>query len=242
MGECVLIPVLNGSGGDSSSRSFGSIYEPDDIDLVCFQPEWLCSRLFGRLFAHERFFQLNPQNLNGMYKLSELKSIFQDVCGDPLLVKEILMAFRLCAELDDDGASCCATPTLEAPPGLVPSSSFSSMSIVPGFVDSACELAALNFLSEPLPLAFKLVKQYANSPPPNKQAATYFIVNGFQIRQSDYHMDMSGLARANVKLPTRLHTSQLAGLFFLIQASLRNLTNRLEAYKQVKFLLLRQFT
>ena len=77
MGECVLIR------SSMSSNEQG----PNESDLVCFQPEWLCSRLLGRLFSHDRFQPDAPHNLAGIYRLSELRSIFSDVCADPVLLK-----------------------------------------------------------------------------------------------------------------------------------------------------------
>lgn len=190
MGECILIP---------------STSNDPESDLVVFQPEWLCSRILGRLLCHERFFQVSPQNLNGIYKLSELKQIYADLCTDVNLLKAIFLAFKLCAEWEDCVEYCVSG-------------------------DLVYEFAALNFLSEPLPLAFKLVKQYSSSvqEQPQQQQSTFFITNGFQIRESAYHLDNS--ARMGLRCT---EFSQLASLFFIVQVSLRSLTNSFNADSDV---------
>lgn len=54
---------------------------------------------------------------------------------------------------------------------------------------------------------------------------TYFITNGFQIRQSDYHLERTSATKMGLTLNNSARISQLASLFFLIQVSLRSLTN-----------------
>jgi hypothetical protein len=141
MGEIVLVENTN--------------YEDD---LLCFSPEWLCGpEVLGRLFSHERFFNVKPSCLNGIYNTQDLREIFADLCptGHNFdLLKDIFIAFELCAELD----------------------SASSHS------DLVYEFTALNFLSEPLPVAFKLLKQ-------PQSTNTNFVFSGFQLKSSSFHLD-----------------------------------------------------
>lgn len=144
-------------------------------DMVCFQPEWLTNKILGRLFSYDRYFNVKPNNLNGIYKLSELREMFADVCTDVNLLKDIFISYKLCAELEDVDYYLNG--------------------------DLIYEFSALNFLSEPLPLAFRLIKNFANNNTSNNSnqspvrttdvgyKPTIFIVNGFQIRTSKYHLD-----------------------------------------------------
>lgn len=116
--------------------------------------------------------------------------------------------------------------------------------------DMVYEFAAFNFLSEPLPLAFHNIKNFASSNKSSKKS-TQFVFNGFQIKCSLYHLEKSrGLnsfssmtniltkSTANLmnesmtssmyNMPfyssSNLTPSQLASLFFRIQVNLRYLT------------------
>ena len=114
------------------------------------------------------------------------------------------------------------------------------------------EFAALNFLSEPLPLAFHTVKNVTKS--------NLFHINGFQIKTSAFHLDKSfnnnnnNFTNSNLSSSSMsssmtssctslnfitnnnnndknpyfksIDTSQLANLFFIIQVNLRYLTNK----------------
>lgn len=173
-------------------------------DMICYQPEWLCNKILGRLFSHQRYFNVKPENLNGIYRLSEIKEIYADLCTNVNLLKDIFIAFDLCAECEH--------------------------AFVNG--DLCYEFAALNFLSEPLPLAFRVIKHVASNSV--KQKSVLFVFNGFQIRSSFYHLgkqsstsSMSSsmtassmfLAQNDQRAP-----SQLANLFFRIQVYLRHFT------------------
>ena len=189
-----------------------------DNDLICYQPEWLCGKILGRLFSHERYFQVKPNNLNGVYTLNELKEIFADLCSNSGLLKDIFLSLDLCAESESERSN-----------------------------ELVYEFASLNFLSEPMPLAFHTIKNFAqnNTTSPSKlnrrtshpdKTAAVFVFNGFQIKCSSYHLDKnfklalnSGLMSASMTsssmfTQTFVPPSQLASLFFRIQVNLRYLT------------------
>ncbi|CAF0705929.1 unnamed protein product [Brachionus calyciflorus] len=164
--------------------------------LVCFQPEWLF-KILGRLFTHERFYQ--SINLNGIFKLNDLSEIFQDLCPNINLIKDILISFDLCTEFEDSQNG-----------------------------DLLYEFSTLNFLSEPLPLAFQNVK---NFPHQNAQ----FVSHGFHIKQSLYHLNRplqklsmnSSMTQSIMMLPI-VKPSQLSNIFFKLQIFLRHLTCNFE--------------
>lgn len=193
-----------------------------DCDLICYQPEWLCQHLLGNLFAYERYSCVKSSNLNGIYSMDELNEIFQHISPNTQLLKDIFVSFDLCAEWENDKSG-----------------------------ELLYEFAALNFLSEPLPLAFHSVKNQASSVflnHSNELKPTLFIFNGFQIRTSAFHLDRnfnpnitfmnSSFTSSASSIVSLNYTnnlkhsyksyavSQLANLFFLIQVNLRYLTNK----------------
>ena len=174
--------------------------EGNHNDLVCVQPEWLCNQVLGRLFSHDRYYQVNPNNLNGIYTSHDLNAVFADLCANTRLLKDIFIALSLCAEWDNEKSG-----------------------------EPLYEFAALNFLSEPLPLAFQTVNSSAKS-----HKSTGFVFNGFQIKTSSYHLDHSSRL-SNGHLGSSMTTSfavgnssvpasQFASLFYRIQVNLRYLT------------------
>ncbi len=199
-----------------------------DEDLLCYNPEWLCQTILGRLFSHERFFNVKPTCLNGIYTKNDIKEIYSDLQDNFDLIKDIFISFDLCTELEDTNTTS---------------------------KDLVYEFNSLNFLSEPLPVAFHTLKSIYNS---NKSMA--FVFNGFQLKCSSLHIDknfdfVSNLTNNNHSLmngsmtsmtssfvqfnppPTLLNlnlnnSSQLAYLFFRIQTHLRllstNFYNNLE--------------
>lgn len=194
-----------------------------DEDLLCYNPEWLCQTILGRLFSHERFFNVKPTCLNGIYTKSDIKEIYSDLMNNQDnfdLIKDIFISFDLCTELEDS---------------------------VTTSKDLVYEFNALNFLSEPVPVAFQTLKLMHNS---NKPLT--FVFNGFRLKCSSFHIDknfdfVSNLINNNQSLmngsmtsmtssfvhfnppPILLNlnlnnSSQLAYLFFRIQTHLRLLT------------------
>lgn len=193
--------------------------------LICYQPEWLCHLLLGDLFSYERYSCVKSNNLNGIYSLHELNEIFQNLTLNIDLIRDILVTFDLCAEWESEKTN-----------------------------ELLYEFAALNFLSEPLPLAFHTVKNVTKS--------NLFYINGFQIKTSAFHLDKSfnsnnSFSNSNLSSSSMsssmtssctslnfitnnnnnnnndknpyfksIDTSQLANLFFIIQVNLRYLTNK----------------
>ena len=191
-----------------------------DHDLICYQPEWLCGKILGRLFSHERYFQVKPNNLNGVYTLAELSEVFADLCANTGLLKDIFLSLDLCAESESERSG-----------------------------ELVYEFASLNFLSEPMPLAFHTIKNFAqnNATAPSKlsrrkmshdKTTAVFVFNGFQIKSSSYHLDKNfklanssgGLMSASMTSSAMFSPaafappSQLASLFFRLQVNLRYLT------------------
>jgi hypothetical protein len=87
MGEIVFI----------KSRDYSSCH-----DLICYKPEWLCSQILGRLFEHQRYYfeTAKPQNLIGIYTMSQIRDLFQDVCVDVDLLRQIFVSMDLCAQVE----------------------------------------------------------------------------------------------------------------------------------------------
>ncbi len=71
-----------------------------DQHLVCVDPEWLCHKILGILYSHERFY---TNKENGLYTLDDLEKIFCEVCSNVGQLKDILIALDLCAEYDNNG-------------------------------------------------------------------------------------------------------------------------------------------
>ena len=71
-----------------------------DQHLVCVDPEWLCHKILGALYSHERFY---TKRSNGLYSIDDLKEIFSDVCSNVTQLKDILMALDLCSEYENNG-------------------------------------------------------------------------------------------------------------------------------------------
>jgi hypothetical protein len=201
-------------------------------EMICYEPEWLCQKVLGRLFSHERYFNLKPQNLNGLYSIDELKQIYSDVCSNIFLIKDLFLSLSLCAEMHNEISG-----------------------------ELIYEFPALNFLSEPLPLSFHTIKdimqqfkidlnQFTTDNINNHHnKPSLFIFNGFQIKTSKYHLnenlpslyDNNNTALFNLNKLTSVmnssiisNTSQkitnysstiLAELFFRIQVKLRYLVN-----------------
>jgi hypothetical protein len=210
-----------------------------DNDMVCYQPDWLCGTILGRLFSHERYLQIKPANLNGFYSLNELREIYADVCWNMSMLVDIFLSFNLCTELEK-----------------LKSHASSELSVSNGGLQLRNELMyefpAFNFLSEPLPLSFHTIKASHNSPQKNGmnkkplQPSTCFVFNGFQIRTSHCHLSKNTNTRGRSNSITASHLnlsmksmapyssissdssnflvvppSQLASLFFKIQVHLR---------------------
>jgi hypothetical protein len=159
-----------------------------DNDMVCYQPEWLCGTILGRLFSHERYSHIKPTNLNGFYTLNELREIYADVCSNMSMLVDIFLSFNLCTELEK-----------------LKSYASSEFSVSNGGFQARSELIyefpTFNFLSEPLPLSFHTIKEAShnntnnstlkNGPNKNKSSPpfTCFVFNGFQIRTSHFHLN-----------------------------------------------------
>jgi hypothetical protein len=204
MGEIVY---LKSSGSGSSADVSGS-YD----DLICYQPEWLCGKILGRLFAHERYMQIKPHNLNGFYSYAELKELYADLCTNIDLIVQIFLSFDLCAELEPTNFSF-----FNNSPNININSNF------------VYEFPAFNFLSEPMPLSFHTIKSaFLNSSSKNLKSSTSikssssnfcFVFNGFRLFMSNFHLNNNN---NNNNLN---YVGQLANIFFKIQSNLRNLAN-----------------
>ena len=180
----------------------------NDMDrMICFQPEWLCGKVLGHLFSYERYSNVNPKNLHGIYSLHDLSKIFEQICTNTRLLKDIFIALDLCIELDNETTG-----------------------------EPVYEFASLNFLSEPMPLAFQTIKNVVSNSKSNNclSQPSLFVFNGFHLKTSAFHLNMKQV-NSNL-MPTSLisssincsaisySVSQLASLFFRIQVNLRYLT------------------
>ena len=211
-----------------------------DNDMICYQPEWLCGTILGRLFSHERYSRLKPSNLNGFFSLDELKETYADICSNINMLIDIFLAFDLCTEL-------------ERQQPVKTSYYFNNLSgqLINTDRDLVYEFPAFNFLSEPMPLAFHTIKAVAggngtgffskslgDSGRSKLASANCFVFNGFQIRTSSFHVNKSKLpakplitgsnlssSSTNSSTSLLLLPSQLASLFFKLQVHLRYLAN-----------------
>lgn len=191
MGEIVFLQYSHTSDGDH---------------MICFQPEWLCHKILGHLFSYDRYSNINPVNLNGIYTGDHLKYIYSNVCTNTRLLKEIFIALDLCVELTNEKSG---EPMYEFP--------------------------SLNFLSESLPLAFQTVKNCVNCQKSSKsqesQKQTLYVFNGFRLKTTPFHLvrkqqlgSMSRSLRSSMLISAPVVGKQLANLFFRIQVNLRYLT------------------
>ena len=169
--------------------------------MICFQPEWLCGRILGNLYSYDRYFNVSPNNLNGMYTLKDLEIIYTNICTNTRLLKDIFIALDLCTEMNNE---VTGVPMYEFP--------------------------SLNFLSEPMPLAFQTVKNSIHNQKNQKDPILY-VFNGFKLKTSFFHLNLK--QNNSMTSSTRNSNlisgpvSQLASLFFRIQTNLRYLTKSL---------------
>ena len=70
----------------------------NDIELVCYQPEW-AFKVLGRMLSHKMFYE--SINLNGVLRLNNLNDIYHDMCSNLSLIKDLLVSFDLCTEFED---------------------------------------------------------------------------------------------------------------------------------------------
>lgn len=169
-----------------------------DQDLVCYQPEWLCGQILGRIFSHDRYYQVNPNNLNGVYTSNEISSVFSDICNNTRLLRDIFTGLDLCAELDNEKTG-----------------------------EPLYEFASLNFLSEPLPLSFHTVNSSAKINKQTNFVFNGFLIktSSFHLDKSSRQSLMnSSMTSSSIFLTPTQPASQLASLFFRIQVNLRYLT------------------
>lgn len=185
----------------------------DNDDMICYEPEWLCGVILGRLFAHERYLQIKPTNLNGFYTQNELRDMYSDVCQNLNLLVDIFISLDICTELERYAHKYA---------GIKANS------------ELFYEFPAFNFLSEPMPLAFHNIKSACHnlSNSNNKKSAvSCFVFNGFQLQASHFHInksiDLNGKSKNGKKnSATNFEPrSQLASLFSKIQVHLRHLAN-----------------
>jgi hypothetical protein len=238
MGEVVYV-----TGGGWGAAAVGYL----DADMICYQPEWLCGTILGRLLAHERYLQVRPGNLSGLYTLEEVRAIYADVCANVSLLVDIFLSFGLCTEMEK-------IKSMPPPPALAIENNDLLLYPVTVRSELVYEFPAFNFLSEPLPLAFHTIKAcHGKSVSASKASGkksptvTCFVFNGFQIRPSHCHVNkqvsVEAVNRSTVgrgrsgsitaasfngsvssqgsSVAITVPPSQLASLFFKIQVYLR---------------------
>ncbi|CAF4727222.1 unnamed protein product [Rotaria sp. Silwood1] len=70
-------------------------------DLICFDPNWLCQTILGRLFSHQRNCKRYSSS-NETFALTDIRNLFPEI-SDPIDLLQIFNAYDLCTQIDING-------------------------------------------------------------------------------------------------------------------------------------------
>jgi hypothetical protein len=89
-------------------------------DIVCFDPNWLCQTILGRLLSHQRICKRRSSS-NETYAVDDIRVLFPEIAAEPLDLLQIFNAYDLCSQIDANGELEFEFPQLnsvEIMPGL----------------------------------------------------------------------------------------------------------------------------
>ncbi|CAF1544743.1 unnamed protein product, partial [Adineta ricciae] len=70
-------------------------------DLICFDPNWLCQNILGRLLSHQRICKRQSSS-NETFALSDVQTLFPEI-SNPLDLLQIFNAYDLCTQISING-------------------------------------------------------------------------------------------------------------------------------------------
>ena len=70
-------------------------------DLICFDPNWLCQNILGRLLSHRRICKRYSSS-NETFALNDIKNLFPEI-ANPMDLVQIFNAYDLCTQINDNG-------------------------------------------------------------------------------------------------------------------------------------------
>lgn len=70
-------------------------------DLICFDPNWLCQTILGRLLSHRRIVKRHSSS-NETFALNDIRNLFPEI-SDPIDLLQIFNAYDLCTQIDING-------------------------------------------------------------------------------------------------------------------------------------------
>lgn len=88
-------------------------------DLICFDPNWLCQNILGRLLSHQRICRRQSSS-NETFAFNDIRALFPEIT-DPLDLLQIFNAYDLCSQIHVNGGHEFEFPqlnTVEIMPGL----------------------------------------------------------------------------------------------------------------------------
>lgn len=70
-------------------------------DLICFDPNWLCQNILGRLLSHRRICKRHSSS-NETFALTDIRDLFPEI-SDPIDLLQIFNAYDLCTQIEING-------------------------------------------------------------------------------------------------------------------------------------------
>lgn len=70
-------------------------------DLICFDPNWLCQIILGRLLSHQRICKRHSSS-NETLALNDIRVLFPEI-SDPVDLVKVFIAYDLCTQMDVNG-------------------------------------------------------------------------------------------------------------------------------------------
>jgi hypothetical protein len=88
-------------------------------DLICFDPNWLCQTILGRLLSYRKISKRHSLS-NETFVLNDIRTLFPEI-SDPIDLLQIFNAYDLCTQIEINGEYQFEFPqlnTIEIPTGL----------------------------------------------------------------------------------------------------------------------------
>ena len=70
-------------------------------DLICFDPNWLCQTILGRLLSHQRICKRHSSS-NETFARKDIQALFPDI-PEPIDLLQVFNAYDLCTQIDVNG-------------------------------------------------------------------------------------------------------------------------------------------
>ena len=70
-------------------------------DLICFDPNWLCQTILGRLLSHQRICKRYSSS-NETFALNDIRALFPEI-SEPMDLLQVFNAYDLCTQIDVNG-------------------------------------------------------------------------------------------------------------------------------------------